>query len=127
MLSQGSSAQIVGINESGFELANETFTTDRDLPWLQDTEQTQLWDVWAVSYRDLYLVDGDGVLRDIYNLSSNDLRGEAATAELLSLIGELEGMTFDPNAEDSSETDTGEGSDEDTGQGSEERTEERTD
>ena len=122
MLSQGSSAQIIGINQSGFERANETFTAGRDLPWLQDTEQTQLWDVWAVSYRDLYLVDGDGVLRDIYNLSSNDLRGEAATSELLSLVGALEGMTFDPDAGDSGDPDTGEGGDEDTGQGTEERT-----
>lgn len=131
MTEQGSSAQIVGVNEHGFDASNASFTDGRDLPWLQDTAEASVWSVWGVTYRDLFIVDSEGVLRNIYNLSGNDLRSDAATAELLSILGALEGMTFDASAaqspEDTGEEDTGESSEEDTGAGSEESAEETTD
>ena len=127
---QGSSAQIIGVNEHGFEANNSGFTEGRSLPWLQDTSDARVWDVWGVTYRDLFIVDSEGVLRNIYNLSSNDLRSDAATAELLDLVGALEEMTFDASTAQSpedGEEDTGESGEEDTGAGNEERTEETRD
>jgi hypothetical protein len=65
--------QIIGVNQTGFEVGNSSFTEGRDIPWLQDIESIDVWTAWDVEYRDVYILDQDHQLRYIYNLSSNNL------------------------------------------------------
>ena len=39
----GLDIQIVGINENGYDSANDTMTNGRDIPWLQDDGKTDAW------------------------------------------------------------------------------------
>ena len=64
---------IIGVNEEGYGDANEAFCEGRDLPWLQDTGADGMWQTWGVAYRDVYIVDGDGTLLDVYNLTTYNL------------------------------------------------------
>jgi hypothetical protein len=74
--------QIIGINESGLEFANESMTQGRDLPWLQDLEEIDVWTQWDVTYRDVRILDGEHNLRYTYNLSNNNLQDPAKFEEL---------------------------------------------
>lgn len=69
---------IIGINEHGQdpEGANEWFSSEVDLPWLQDSqdEPRHVWnDLWDVTYRDVQVVGRDGEITQIYNVTANDL------------------------------------------------------
>ena len=64
---------ILGVNETGYESSNETFCEGRDLPWLQDTPESNIWTAWGVVYRDVFILDAEGTLLEVYNLSMNDL------------------------------------------------------
>jgi hypothetical protein len=67
------SIAIIGVNEVGFDSGNEGFTQGRDLPWLQDTEEQAVWAQWSVSYRDVVLVDPNGKIAGVFNLTLYDL------------------------------------------------------
>lgn len=67
---------IIGVNEAGFESANEQMCEGRDLPWLQEEEGDGVWDAWGVVYRDLVVVGGDGDWRFTTNLTRFDLADE---------------------------------------------------
>ena len=70
---EGHPIQILGVNGIGYENGNERVTEDRDLPWLQDTEDVDAWTMWDVQYRDVYILDQNGDLRFVYNLTLHDL------------------------------------------------------
>ena len=65
--------QIIGVTEAGFESGNENITSGRDLPWLQDTEDVNVWDLWEVAYRDVFVMDTNGIVRFRYNLTIYDI------------------------------------------------------
>ena len=65
--------QILGVNGIGYENGNERVTEDRDIPWLQDTEDVDAWTQWNAQYRDVYVLDQNGDLRFVYNLTLHDL------------------------------------------------------
>lgn len=72
--------QILGVNEFGQDSANALMTAEGDLPWLQDTDtdNNQISDVWDetwenVTYRDVQIVDKNGDVTDIYNVTQNNL------------------------------------------------------
>lgn len=65
--------QIIGVNQVGFESGNDNITSNRTLPWLQDTEEVNVWDLWEVAYRDIYVMDKDGTVRFRFNLTVHDL------------------------------------------------------
>ena len=69
----GFDMQILGINKIGLEEYNPTMTEGRDIPWLQDTLEVELWSAWNVKYRDVFIFDETLTLRDVINLSQNDL------------------------------------------------------
>jgi hypothetical protein len=90
---------IIGINQEGYEIGNPTITEGRDIPWLQDTtfnpfmsyqskipEETDAWTLWDVTYRDVQILDSDGNLRFIYNLSEHDLNQNSSYNELRSIM-----------------------------------------
>lgn len=78
--------QIIGINEPGFESANDLMTDGRDLPWLQDTDEEEVWDSWDHVYRDVILLGEDNVEVGRYNLSAQDLSDPDNFTELLELF-----------------------------------------
>lgn len=73
LTADGYPIQILGVNGAGYENGNERVTENRDIPWLQDTEEVNAWAQWDVQYRDVYILDQNGDLRFIYNLTVNDL------------------------------------------------------
>lgn len=85
MISTESDAEIIGLNESGYESGNDNFTTNISLPWLQD-DATNVWNLWDVTYRDVYIVSSESILIDIYNLTDNDLQNPAQFEDLKALI-----------------------------------------
>lgn len=82
---------LVGVNESGLESGNAAVTTGRDLPWLQDVPEVDLWTTWDVGYRDVWILDGENRLLTVYNLSDNDLREPEHYEELKALLVEAAG------------------------------------
>lgn len=74
---------IIGVNEVGYESGNDSFCEDRDLPWLQDTDEIGMWDSWKPVYRDIFILDAEGTLVDIYNLTTNDLSEDYDTLKTL--------------------------------------------
>ena len=66
--------QIIGVNEAGFEVGNEYITADRQIPWLQDTEEANVWETWSIHYRDVHLLDSEHNLRYIFNLTNSNLQ-----------------------------------------------------
>ena len=88
---EGQAIQIIGVNGIGYENGNERVTEDRDIPWLQDIEDIDAWTQWGVQYRDVYVLDQNGNLRFIYNLTVNNV-GEPDNLELLkeAMIGLIE-------------------------------------
>lgn len=91
MNEEGQAIQIIGVNGIGYENGNERVTEDRDIPWLQDIEDIDAWTQWGVQYRDVYVLDQNGNLRFIYNLTVNNV-GEPDNLELLkeAMIGLIE-------------------------------------
>ena len=80
---------IVGINEAGFETANDLMTNGRDLPWLQDTAEDDVWNTWVHEYRDVRMLDRQGVEVSVYNLTDNDLADPANFGALKSTLEDL--------------------------------------
>ena len=78
------------MNEVGFEDGNDTFTEGRDLPWLQDTAEVDVWTLWDVAYRDVIILDSLGDYAATYNLTSNDLEDEDNYVELQDLLLSIE-------------------------------------
>ena len=68
--------------EAGYESSNELMCTGRDLPWLQEEDEQNVWGVWGVSYRDLIAIDGDNRRLFTYSLTGFDL-GEPASYQTL--------------------------------------------
>jgi hypothetical protein len=61
----------------------------RDIPWLQDTSAANWWGTWTPVYRDLVILDGDGELADVYNLTANPITDAANYAELSTLLVDI--------------------------------------
>lgn len=77
---------ILGVNGIGYESGNPTITEGRDLPWLQDTPEADVWTAWGIAYRDVVVLDADGVVVGVYNLTAHDLGVPDNYDELLELI-----------------------------------------
>lgn len=76
---------IVGINAAGLEGANPDITYGRVLPWLQDPDDA-VWRLYGAAWRDIFLLDADGVVLDERNLtefSLTDGANAAAYADVL--------------------------------------------
>ena len=74
--------QLLAVNAVGFESSTEGMAALGDLPLLQDTEAEQAWTRWAVTYRDVIIVDADGYPVDVYNLTLHDLSDPDSYSEL---------------------------------------------
>ena len=86
---QGYDIYILGINESGFEIANEQVTEGRDIPWLQDQDDILMWNEWNVQYRDVLIFDESLTIRKVINLSGFDLRDENNYSTMITTLTTL--------------------------------------
>ncbi len=77
---------MLGINGVGYESGNATITEGRDLPWLQDTPETEVWALWSIAYRDVVVLDEEGVVVAVYNLTNHDLADSDNYDALRSLL-----------------------------------------
>jgi hypothetical protein len=68
-----SEVQILGINFVGREAGNEAVCQGRELPWLQDTPEQNVWGKWNVKYRDVIILDADNVPVAAFNLTDKNL------------------------------------------------------
>ena len=76
--------KILGVNQNGFQVADydATFCNGRDIPFLEEGPDYDVWAAWNVRYRDVVILDEDNVVIGVYNLSDNNL-AEAANYEAL--------------------------------------------
>ena len=89
LFEQGYDIYILGINESGFEIANEQVTEGRDIPWLQDQDDILMWNEWNVQYRDVLIFDESLTIRKVINLSGFDLRDENNYSSMITTLTTL--------------------------------------
>jgi hypothetical protein len=75
-----------GINEVGKEDGNESITDGRDIAWLQDDAETNAWGMWSVDYRDAFVLDREGSVEGVVNLTAYDLSEERTQLMLTTLI-----------------------------------------
>ena len=89
--------QLLAVNEEGYESGLDTMSDLGDLPVLQDSTAAGAWNNWMATWRDVILVDSDGVAVYIFNLSGNDL-GNPSNYEALktALIAVAEGSPPTP-------------------------------
>src|SRR5262245_45247893 len=65
--------EILGVNMASDAVFNDLVTSERTLPWLQDTFTASAWEAWAVTWRDVRILDARNRLVAVYNLTLNDL------------------------------------------------------
>jgi hypothetical protein len=65
--------QILGVNAAGQESGNANIVAGRTIPWLQDTEGQHVWNAWAVTYRDVIVLDAQNRPVGVYNLTEHNL------------------------------------------------------
>tara|TARA_B100000029_G_scaffold28139_1_gene27370 strand:- start:115 stop:333 length:219 start_codon:yes stop_codon:yes gene_type:complete len=61
-------------------------TEGRDLPLLQDTIEANWWGHWEVEWRDVVILDREGEIVGIFNLTLHDLREEVEYQLLKSML-----------------------------------------
>lgn len=65
--------KLLGVNGAGFETGVPQMIAGRFLPLLQDTVDVDAWGQWAVTYRDVVILDRDNVPVGVFNLTDHDL------------------------------------------------------
>jgi len=78
--------RILGVNGMGLESGNATACDGRDIPWLQEVPLEPVWSDWAVTYRDVVILDERNVRVGVYNLTANNLGDPARYAELKAML-----------------------------------------
>jgi hypothetical protein len=78
--------QILGVNPVGQEADNDLMCQGRTIPWLQETAEHPVWTPWAVTWRDVVILDTRNVRFSVYNLTPHDLADSTNYAFLKRLI-----------------------------------------
>ena len=78
--------QILGVNRVGHEDSDPLICEGRDLPWLRETAELDVWQAWAVTFRDLVLLDAENRPLLVYNLTEHDLSNADNYAELRQIL-----------------------------------------
>lgn len=83
--------RILGVNSKGAEAGNSSVCEGRDLPWLQDTADEDVWGLWAVTYRDVVVADHENRVFAVYNLTEHDLTNPANYEALKAILRDAAG------------------------------------
>ncbi|MFN0151688.1 MAG: hypothetical protein ACKVU1_13370 [bacterium] len=78
--------QILGVNGIGQESGNAQTCANRILPWLQDTTPQNVWNKWAIVYRDVVIVDAINRPVAVFNLTTKNLAEPANYDSLMTLL-----------------------------------------
>ena len=78
--------ELLGVNRIGSETGNASITSGRTLPWLQDTQQQDVWVDWQVTYRDVVILDEENRRIGVFNLTEHDLADTAQYAALKTML-----------------------------------------
>ena len=82
---------IIGLN--GIDKDTKTdFLEERDLPWLLDTDEQDVWNQWHIQYRDLLILDAENQPLEVYNLTNYNLSTDAYDTVKNSLIDLAEAL-----------------------------------
>jgi hypothetical protein len=65
--------EILGVNDLNESAFNYLMTGGRQLPWLQDTAEQNVWSRWKVIFRDVRILDAQNRLYAVFNLTQFDL------------------------------------------------------
>jgi len=82
----GTIIRLLGCNQMGAEGGVPGMTNARDLPLTQDTLAENVWVDWAVTYRDVVVLDVDNIPVAVYNLTANDLANPVNYAALKQIL-----------------------------------------
>jgi hypothetical protein len=82
----GVDVHIYGVNADGYESGLEDISALGDMPVLQDTEEEEVWLSWEVVWRDVYILDDENALVDVYNLTTYPLADEENYEELKAMF-----------------------------------------
>ena len=80
------SVRIHGVNSIGAEGGNAAVCQGRSTPWLQDVPSEEVWDLWQVTYRDVFILDADNETLSVFNLTEHDLSIPAEYEALKTLL-----------------------------------------
>jgi len=78
--------RILGVNAAGEEDGNAYACNGRDIPWLQDTSAENAWGRWAVTWRDVVILDEQNEPIGVYNLTAHSLADSTSYAELMGIL-----------------------------------------
>ncbi len=81
----GVEISILGVNQADYE-NNETFCEGSDLPWLLDTKEADWWGSWGITYRDVVILNRDGLEAGVFNLTEYNLLDDEAYNTLRTLL-----------------------------------------
>lgn len=65
--------RLLAVNEKGLESGVEGMAMRGALPILQDVPSEDVWSSWAVTYRDVVVLDAQNQRIAVYNLTEHDL------------------------------------------------------
>ena len=77
---------ILGVNQVGFDRGNEVACNGKDLPWLQEAGDDDVFGAWGVTYRDVIILDARNEPVATYNLTTHNLSVPANYDALLALL-----------------------------------------
>ncbi len=89
----GDQAALLGVNAVDYESSNDTYTADADLPLLQDTTSSEVWESWDVEWRDVWVLDPENRPHTLISLNDYDLSRSEDYDMLEGLILEAGGLT----------------------------------
>jgi hypothetical protein len=79
--------QILGVNATGAASGNAVNCDGRDIPWLQNTDEEDVWTSWEITYNDVIILDDQNERAAVFNLNPpNSLTTPANYDSLKSLI-----------------------------------------
>jgi hypothetical protein len=80
--------ELLGVNRptDNIESYNNLTTMGNVLPWLQDTPEANTWVRWAVTYRDVVILDSSNRFAGVLNLTTSDLALEANRIRLKEML-----------------------------------------
>jgi hypothetical protein len=65
--------EVIGINQTGYDVFNPLIFSSSRLPWLQDTARDEVWARWQVTWRDVFILDSENRVYAVYNLTEHNL------------------------------------------------------
>lgn len=80
---QSDMVEILAVNEIGYDNFEYVDTVSSQLPWVQDVEEVNAWDLWEITYRDLVILDQDNIFLTTYNLTDNPMWTTTLGAEAM--------------------------------------------